>query len=89
MPPDIDEYIKDMDAAIALGKAFFWDIQAGSDGKTACASCHHNGGADSRVRNQMYNGPDGAFTIFESGRGGPNSTLESSDSSSQELTIPS
>lgn len=79
MPPDIDDYIKDMDAAIALGKALFWDIQAGSDGMTACASCHYNGGGDARSKNQLHPGSDGLFNTFESGAGGPNTTLESSD----------
>ena len=39
-------------AAIALGKALFWDQAVGSDGQ-ACASCHFNAGADSRTRNQV------------------------------------
>jgi cytochrome c peroxidase len=39
-------------AAIALGKALFWDQAVGSDGQ-ACASCHFNAGADSRMRNQV------------------------------------
>jgi cytochrome c peroxidase len=39
-------------AAIALGKALFWDQAVGSDGQ-ACASCHFNAGADSRTRNQL------------------------------------
>ena len=39
-------------AAIALGKALFWDQAAGTDGQ-ACASCHFNAGADSRSRNQV------------------------------------
>jgi cytochrome c peroxidase len=42
-------------AAIALGKALFWDQAAGSDGQ-ACASCHFNAGADSRTRNQLNPG---------------------------------
>lgn len=40
-------------AATALGKALFWDSQAGSDGKQACASCHFDTGADSRYKGQM------------------------------------
>ena len=60
--PDLIEFIADAEAAIALGKAFFWDMQAGSDfgrrvvsGKavyqgTACASCHFRSGADPRDR---------------------------------------
>lgn len=88
MPPDIEAYIKDMDAAVALGKALFWDIQAGSDGMTACATCHYNGGADARTRNQMYDGPDAAFHIFDSGRGGVNTKLSSSDFPFHRLSNP-
>jgi cytochrome c peroxidase len=40
-------------AAEVLGKALFWDMQVGSDGVQACASCHFNGGADNRTRNQL------------------------------------
>jgi len=60
MPADIDVYIKDRAAAIRLGKALFWDQQAGSDG-TACASCHYQAGADGRDRNQVAMGPDAKF----------------------------
>ena len=31
---------------VALGKALFWDMQVGSDGIQACASCHFHAGAD-------------------------------------------
>lgn len=41
--------------AIVLGKALFWDQQVGSD-KVACASCHFNAGADTRLRNQLNPG---------------------------------
>lgn len=41
--------------AIALGKALFWDQQAGSAGQ-ACASCHFNAGADTRLTNQLSPG---------------------------------
>jgi cytochrome c peroxidase len=41
--------------AIVLGKALFWDEQAGSDGN-ACASCHFHAGADTRLRNQINPG---------------------------------
>ena len=60
MPADLDIYIKDKAAAIRLGKALFWDQQAGSDG-TACASCHYQAGADGRDRNQVAMGPDAKF----------------------------
>lgn len=41
--------------ATVLGKALFWDEQAGSDGN-ACASCHFHAGADTRLRNQLNPG---------------------------------
>lgn len=57
--PDLAEFIADVEAAHVLGKAFFWDMQAGSDFRrtddgafvgTACASCHFRNGADARGR---------------------------------------
>jgi len=51
-PTNLNLYVKDRQAAIALGKALFWDQQVGSDGQ-ACASCHFHAGADSRVKNQL------------------------------------
>ncbi|MEZ5445540.1 MAG: cytochrome c peroxidase [Gammaproteobacteria bacterium] len=67
-PPAIPEIepgagiIRDKAAAIALGKALFWDEQAGSDGM-ACASCHMSAGADNRIRNQLSPGfNDALFT---------------------------
>jgi cytochrome c peroxidase len=59
--PDLAEYISNLSAAIRLGKAFFWDMQAGSDNKTACATCHFNSGADARFRNQLNPGPNGSW----------------------------
>src|SRR5690349_13404810 len=46
VPPNLSPYIQDVPAAIRLGKALFWDMQVGSDGVTACASCHYRAGAD-------------------------------------------
>ena len=43
----------DRQAAIVLGKALFWDMNAGSDETQACASCHFNAGADPRIKNQL------------------------------------
>ena len=48
--------VKDQGALIRLGKAFFWDMQVGSDGVQACASCHFHAGADNRSRNQISPG---------------------------------
>ncbi|HEY5027466.1 MAG TPA: hypothetical protein VIK39_03580 [Candidatus Angelobacter sp.] len=42
---ELNDLVRDKAAAIALGKAFFWEMQFGSDGFTACATCHFNAGA--------------------------------------------
>jgi cytochrome c peroxidase len=54
-------YIADVTAAIQLGKALFWDTQAGSDNRTACATCHFHAGADRRSRHQLNPGFNGVF----------------------------
>ena len=56
---DLVPYIADLPAAIRLGKALFWEMQAGSDNRTACATCHFHAGADHRDRNQLHPGPNG------------------------------
>src|SRR5712691_11553898 len=48
--------VNDQAALIRLGKALFWDMQVGSDGVQACATCHFNAGADSRSKNQVSPG---------------------------------
>ena len=56
--------VRDKAALIRLGKAFFWDMQVGSDGVQACATCHFNAGADNRSRNQISPGlQDGSFHV--------------------------
>ena len=57
VPTGLDNYVSDPSALVALGKVFFWDMQAGSDGTTACATCHFHAGADHRIQNQL-SGPD-------------------------------
>jgi len=52
-PPDLGKYVRDRAALGVLGKALFWDMQLGSDGRTACASCHFHAGADHRAQNQF------------------------------------
>lgn len=81
-PPDLDAYVADKAAAIRLGKALFWDMQVGSDGVQACASCHFNAGADVRSRNQLSPGlfdtafPGGLPPVYARGDVGfGNSTL--------------
>lgn len=70
-------------AAIALGKALFWDQAIGSDGM-ACASCHFHAGGDFRIKNQISPGLNHGNTLFDataSGapRSGPNYTLKKAD----------
>jgi len=52
-PANLSEFVRDRQAAIALGKALFWDMQIGSDGITSCATCHFHAGADSRNVNTL------------------------------------
>ena len=52
-PQALMSYVKSRPAAILLGKALFWDMNVGSDGLTACGSCHFQAGADNRVKNQL------------------------------------
>ena len=47
-PDNLGDFVKDKVAAIKLGKALFWDMQVGSDGKTSCATCHFHAGAARR-----------------------------------------
>jgi cytochrome c peroxidase len=82
---DTSAYIVNKLAAQQLGKALFWDSQAGSDGQ-ACASCHFHAGADIRVPNQVNPGipsnPDVTFHARASDptlATGPNATLGASD----------
>ena len=74
-PTNLGAYVANQSAAIKLGKALFWDMQAGSDGRTACATCHFAAGADDRSTNQLNPGAAGAFT----GNFGPNHTLSAAD----------
>ena len=85
IPSNLSEFIRDKQSAIALGKAFFWDMQVGSDGVQACGTCHFHAGADNRSKNQLSPGlkrvanettdnPDTTFQL-----GGPNYQLKASD----------
>jgi cytochrome c peroxidase len=85
--PDLTGYVVDRQAAIVLGKAFFWDQQSGSDG-LGCASCHFHAGADNRVKNVIDPGlrntstaaVQNTFDPMGSGkRGGPNNTVTRAD----------
>jgi len=87
MPSRLHLYVRDRRAAIALGKALFWDQQVGGDGLQACASCHFSAGADSRSKNQIDPGvlamleggqPNPTGAAFEIGEG-PNHQLSPGD----------
>lgn len=93
-PPNLAEFVRDEAAAIRLGKALFWDMQVGSDGVTACASCHFHAGADNRTKNQLSPGllrangdgtsnPDRAFQAP-----GPNHTFTAADFPFHKLANP-
>ena len=97
-PDNLADFVKDQTMAIALGKALFWDMQVGSDGVQACASCHFRAGADPRSKNQVSPGlkhvPD-ADTVFSLRRGtgpmprlGPNQQLQAGDFPLTRLAIP-
>jgi cytochrome c peroxidase len=85
VPSNLDDFIADRAAAIRLGKALFWDMQVGSDGLTACATCHFHAGADSRIKNQISPGllrldaKGNAFPDETFQGGGPNYTLTIAD----------
>jgi cytochrome c peroxidase len=94
-PPNLGEFVKDKPAAIALGKALFWDMQVGSNGSQSCASCHFHAGVDNRDKNQLSPGllrvnasgePDPDFT-FNAGKG-PNSVLVAADYPFHKLADP-
>ncbi|QHG62946.1 cytochrome-c peroxidase [Pseudomonas putida] len=52
----MSDYVINRGAVVLLGKALFWDMAIGSDGATACASCHYHAGVDHRVTNQINPG---------------------------------
>ena len=88
-PSNLSDFIRDEGAARMLGKALFWDMQVGSDGVQACATCHFRAGADPRKKNQISPGllrvlfqldEDGNPAVFPNGDlsfdgQGPNYTL--------------
>src|SRR5207253_629680 len=79
------EIVKDQAALISLGKALFWDMQVGSDGVQACATCHFNAGADTRTRNQIS--PNLSDTNFHNNVP-PNGDLFGGDNLWGDATVP-
>lgn len=94
-PPNLGEFVKDKPAAIALGKALFWDLQVGSNGNLSCASCHFHAGVDNRAKNQLSpgllqvnaSGQPNPDTTFNAGKG-PNSVLQPADFPFHKLADP-
>lgn len=86
-PRHLDRFVRDRAAAIRLGKALFWEMQAGSDGVQACASCHFHAGADRRLKNQLNPGTLGGDSVFEF-PGAPNRTLTAADFPFRQLSNP-
>jgi cytochrome c peroxidase len=103
MPTNLADFVADKNFAIVLGKALFWDQQAGSDG-LACASCHFQAGADNRVKNQIDPGLRNTNPALQNiwnlvasykGKkagpppgGGPNYTLKAQDFPFHQLSDP-
>ncbi|HEY3381189.1 MAG TPA: cytochrome c peroxidase [Vicinamibacterales bacterium] len=89
------DYIANEQAAIVLGKAFFWEEAIGSD-RIACASCHFHAGADNRVKNSLdpdlRGVPPGQFNpsspTGSGAKGGPNYTLTAADFPFHRLSDP-
>src|SRR3954465_10476368 len=81
-PGNLSHFVADEKAAIVLGKALFWDMQASSDNQMACASCHFHAGADNRLKNTLgpgQAGGDNTFDLLAGGKKGPNVTLTTGD----------
>lgn len=83
LPGNLSEFILDEGKAIELGKALFWDMQTGSDGITACATCHFSAGGDTRSIGQAHPGALGSFSNL-----GPNHAFTENDFPFRKLTDP-
>jgi cytochrome c peroxidase len=82
--PDLTGFVNDQAALVALGKALFWDMQTGSDGVQACATCHFNAGADSRSKNTINPRNTNVFQVG----GAPNYQLQAADFPFHKLSNP-
>ena len=85
-PKNLGKFVRDGRAAVALGKALFWDMQLGSDAVQSCASCHFSAFADPRSKNQLNPATiagDARFNL-----GGPNYRLSLSDFPLHKLADP-
>ncbi len=80
VPSNLSEFVRNKKAAIALGKALFWDMQLGSDGITSCASCHFHAGADNRSKNQVS---PGLLRLAADGSADPDVTFQTKNPNGQ------
>ncbi len=86
IPLDIGNYMNNQFAMEQLGKALFWDMQVGSDGVQACATCHFHAGADNRTRNQLSPGILAGDDQFGNNNAGMTAPAPGSMRVDQELT---
>ncbi len=86
IPLDIGNYMTNQFAMEQLGKALFWDMQVGSDGVQACATCHFHAGADSRTTNQLSPGLLGGDEQFGNNNVGLQQPAPGAMRPNQELT---
>jgi cytochrome c peroxidase len=80
-PAGLERFVADPQMLLVLGKALFWDMQVGSDGRTACATCHFTPAPITRARNQIA-GPAASTAAVR-----PNTTLTIGDFRSMPLPI--
>ena len=90
-PTNLADFVLDENSLLILGKALFWDMQLGSDGVQACASCHFHAGADSRSKNQISPGllaTPTDITFSAQLGGGSNYQLQAADYPFRQLSNP-
>ena len=85
-PSNENDYVKDRDAAIRLGKSLFWDMQVGSDGVQSCGTCHFHAGADNRTKNQVNPNTLGGDLTFQVKQ--PNQDVVRTDFPLHQLFLP-
>jgi hypothetical protein len=81
--PVFVQYVRDSVMLVLTGKALCRDMQAGSDGHTACAACHFHAGA-SATPNRTLTAADSPFHMLANrannraavGRGGSHVRLQ-------------
>jgi cytochrome c peroxidase len=89
-PSNENDYVRNRNVAMALGKSLFWDMQVGSDGVQSCGTCHFTGaGTDTRTKNQINpNHLGGDLTINLHGINAANQVLTAADFPFHKLSNP-